>query len=73
MPLAKLLPLDDRAAPAGLSKRYRFVLFTYLVILPLLLRALHGEKLKALCAEIEPHVRRSVKFFIAACRRGGID
>jgi AcrR family transcriptional regulator len=48
-------------------------IFLDLVILPLLLRALHGEKLKALCAEIEPHVQRSVKFFIAACRRGGID
>jgi AcrR family transcriptional regulator len=47
-------------------------LFVDLVVLPLLLRALHGEKLKSLCAEIEPHVTRSVAFFIAACRHGGV-
>jgi AcrR family transcriptional regulator len=47
-------------------------LFVDLVVLPLLLRALHGEKLKSLCAEIEPHVTRSVAFFLAACRHGGI-
>lgn len=46
--------------------------FVDLVVLPLLLRALHGEKLKSLCAEIEPHVTRSVGFFLAACRHGGI-
>jgi AcrR family transcriptional regulator len=46
--------------------------FVDLVVLPLLLRALHGEKLKSLCAEIEPHVRRSVGFFLAACRHVGI-
>ena len=47
-------------------------LFVDLVVLPLLLRALHGEKLKSLSAEIEPHVARSVAFFLAACRHGGI-
>jgi AcrR family transcriptional regulator len=47
--------------------------FVDLVVLPLLLRALHGEKLKSLCAEIEPHVARSVAFFIAACRHGGMN
>jgi hypothetical protein len=46
--------------------------FVDLVVLPLLLRALHGEKLNSLCAEIEPHVTRSVGFFLAACRHGGI-
>jgi AcrR family transcriptional regulator len=46
-------------------------IFVDLVVLPLLLRALHGEKLNSLCAEIEPHVARSVAFFIAACRDGG--
>src|SRR5262245_15473010 len=48
-------------------------LFVDLVVLPLLLRALHGEKLKSLCAEIEPHVTRSVGFFLAACRHGGVN
>ena len=47
-------------------------LFVDLVVFPLLLRALHGEKLKSLCAEIEPHVTRSVAFFLAACRHGGV-
>jgi AefR-like transcriptional repressor, C-terminal domain len=47
-------------------------LFVDLVVLPLLLRALHGEKLESLCAEIELHVARSVAFFLAACRHGGI-
>jgi hypothetical protein len=42
------------------------------VVFPLLLRALHGEELKALCAEIEPHVARGVAFFLAACRHGGV-
>jgi AcrR family transcriptional regulator len=47
--------------------------FVDLVVLPLLLRALHGEKLKSLCAEIEPHVARSVAFFITACRHVGVN
>jgi AcrR family transcriptional regulator len=47
-------------------------LFVDLVVFPLLLRALHGEKLKSLCAEIESHVTRSVAFFLAACRHGGV-
>jgi len=46
--------------------------FRGLVVLPLVIRALHGEKLKALHAEIEPHVARSVAFFLAACRHGGV-
>jgi hypothetical protein len=46
--------------------------FQDLVFLPLMLRALFGEKLKQLCAEIGPHVKRSVAFFLAACRHGGV-
>jgi len=46
--------------------------FQELVILPLIMRALYGEKLKSLCAEIEPHVKRSVAFFLAACRHDGV-
>jgi hypothetical protein len=32
-----------------------------------------GEKLKDLRAEVEPDVARSVAFFLAACRHGGVD
>jgi hypothetical protein len=37
--------------------------FRDLVLMPLILRALFGEKLEALCAEAEPHVARTVAFF----------
>jgi AcrR family transcriptional regulator len=47
-------------------------LFLDLVLLPLLMRALFGEKLKTLHAEIGPHVARGVAFFLAACRHGGV-
>ena len=57
-------------APQRLAKTAD--IFLDLVVLPLLLRALHGEKPKVLCAEIEPHVASSVAFFIAACRHGGV-
>jgi hypothetical protein len=43
-----------------------------LVVLPLVIRALFGEKLKQLRTQIGPHVTRSVAFFLAACRHGGI-
>jgi AcrR family transcriptional regulator len=46
-------------------------LFQDLVILPLAMRALFGEKLKQLRAEIEPHVKRSIALFLAACRHMG--
>jgi AcrR family transcriptional regulator len=48
-------------------------LFLDLVALPLLMRALVGEKLKPLQAEIGPHVARRVAFFLAACRHGGVN
>jgi AcrR family transcriptional regulator len=48
-------------------------IFVDLVVMPLVLRALFGEKRKSLQAEIEPHVARSVSFFLAACRNGGAD
>jgi AcrR family transcriptional regulator len=57
-------------APQRLAKTAD--IFLDLVVLPLLHRALHGEKPKALCAEVEPHVTSSVAFFIAACRHGGV-
>ena len=46
--------------------------FRGLVVSPLIIRALYGEKLKVLHAEIEPDVARSVAFFLAACRHGGV-
>jgi AcrR family transcriptional regulator len=46
-------------------------LFLDLVAVPMLLRALFEVNLKALDAEIDTHVARSVAFFLAACRNGG--
>jgi len=46
--------------------------FIQLTLLPMLMRALFGERLTALRAEIAPHVARTVAFFLAACRQGGI-
>jgi hypothetical protein len=37
------------------------------------MRALFGEDLKALRAEIGPQVARTVAFFIAACRQGAVQ
>lgn len=58
-------------APERLATTTRF--FRYLVLMPLILRALFGEKVEALRAEIGPHVASTVAFFLAACRHGGID
>jgi AcrR family transcriptional regulator len=44
--------------------------FLDLAVLPMLMRALFGEDLAALRAEIEPHAARSVAFFLAACGAG---
>jgi hypothetical protein len=46
--------------------------FADLIYLPLLMRALGGEKLDSLHAEIGTHVSKRVTFFLAACRHGGI-
>ena len=46
--------------------------FLDLVVLPMLVRALFGEDLATLRAEIEPHAARSVAFFLAACGHGAI-
>ena len=58
-------------APESLTTTTRF--FQDVVLFPLVLRALFGEKLEQLCAEIKPHVTRSVAFFLAACRHGGVN
>jgi AcrR family transcriptional regulator len=57
-------------APERLATTTQF--FMDLVFKPMIMRALFGEKLKALRAEIGPHVARSVAFFLAACRHGGV-
>ena len=58
-------------APERLTTTTRF--FQDVFLLPLMLRALFGEKLEQLCAEIKPHVTRSVAFFLAACRHGDVS
>ena len=55
---------DRRATTAGN--------FLDLILLPMLMRALFGERLTVLRAEIAPHVARTVAFFLAASRHGGI-
>jgi AcrR family transcriptional regulator len=45
--------------------------FIDLVVARLLMRAVFGEDLKLLRAEIDSHVARSVVFFLAACRNRG--
>jgi AcrR family transcriptional regulator len=52
----------------GMTARY----FIDLILLPQLLRALWGDHLKTLHAEIGPHVSQRVAFFLSACRPGGI-
>lgn len=56
-------------APERLASTTAF--FQDLVLMPLIMRALFGEKLEALCAGIGPHVAHAVAFFLAACRDGG--
>jgi AcrR family transcriptional regulator len=57
-------------APEHLATTARF--FLDLVVVPILLRALFEQKLETLRAEVGPHVARSVAFFLAACRNGGV-
>src|ERR1700682_6110901 len=58
-------------APERLATTARF--FLDLVAVPMLLRALFEVNLKTLDAEIDAHVARSVAFFLAACRNGGVS
>jgi AcrR family transcriptional regulator len=57
-------------APQQATTTARF--FIDLVVWPIVVRALFGEKLKDLRAEVEPDVARGVAFFLAACRSGGV-
>ena len=47
--------------------------FMEMIFLPIVVRALFGEDLAALRAEIGPHVAQSVAFFLAGCRYGDGD
>ena len=58
-------------APERLATTAR--LFLDLVAVPMLLRALFEVNLQVLDAEIDAHVARSVAFFLAACRNGGVS
>jgi AcrR family transcriptional regulator len=58
-------------APERLAATAR--LFLDLVAVPMLLRALFEVNLKVLDAEIDAHVARSVAFFLAACKNGGVS
>jgi AcrR family transcriptional regulator len=55
-------------APRQLMTTTRF--FMDLAVTELFTRALFGEDLKVLRAEIDARVKRSVAFFLAACRHG---
>jgi AcrR family transcriptional regulator len=68
LPEAAQLPGFAADRRAGTARQ-----FIELTVPPMLMRALFGEDLAALRAEIEPHVARRVAFFLAACRHGGID
>jgi AcrR family transcriptional regulator len=57
-------------SPDRLAMTARY--FIDLILLPQLLRALSGEHLKTLHAEIRAHVSQRVAFFLSACRNGGI-
>jgi AcrR family transcriptional regulator len=57
-------------SPDRLAMTARY--FIDLILLPQLMRALSGEHLKTLHAEIGPHVSQRVAFFLGACRNGGI-
>jgi AcrR family transcriptional regulator len=57
-------------APERIATTARF--FLDLIFVPMLLRALFEVNLETLDAEIDAHVARSVAFFLAACRHGGV-
>jgi AefR-like transcriptional repressor, C-terminal domain len=78
--LAQILPelaqSDELAAlPAFAADQLATTarLFIELTLLPMLLRALLGEELASLRAEIGTHVTLRVAFFLAGCRHLGVD
>jgi AcrR family transcriptional regulator len=73
--LAELAQSDELGAfpefaPERRTSAGRF--FLNLILLPLVIRALFGEKLEVLHAEIDPHVVQSVSFFLRACGECGL-
>jgi hypothetical protein len=42
--------------------------FMDVIVFPMAMRALFGEDLNSVRAEIEPHVKQAVAFFLAGCR-----
>jgi AcrR family transcriptional regulator len=58
-------------APERVATTARF--FMDVVVFPILIRRLFGENLESLRAEIGSYVARSVAFFLATCRHGGVD
>jgi AcrR family transcriptional regulator len=58
-------------APDRVAKTAR--MFMELIFMPLVMRALFGESLEALRAEIPEHVAARVTFFLAACRGEGVQ
>ena len=70
--LGELAESDKLSAFAAESRDATARNFLDLILLPMLMRALFGERLTALRAEIAPHVARTVAFFLAACRQGGV-
>ena len=58
-------------APDRLATTTQF--FADLVVGRFLLRALFGEDPKSLRTEIDTHVSRAVKFFLAACRQSNVE
>jgi AcrR family transcriptional regulator len=70
--LGELAESDKLPAFAADRRAATALHFIKLTLLPMVMRALFGERLTALRAEIAPHVARTVAFFLAACKRGGI-
>jgi AcrR family transcriptional regulator len=58
-------------APTRVETTARF--FIDFVVMPVIMRALQGEKLESLRAEIKSHIAATVPFFLAACRHGGVS
>ena len=66
-------PVDARRIPALAPERLLESArrFAELVVQPMMMRALFGEDLATLRAEIGPHVQQAVDFFVAAGGHGG--
>jgi AcrR family transcriptional regulator len=70
VPEASELETFPAFGPGRLATTARY--FIDLILLPQILRALSGEHLAALLAEIDTHVPQRVAFFLGACRTGDI-